>query len=83
MKIVIGIVLVVVAAAIVYLFYRNALERSKSSKTSLFGSFNNEYGEKDNLFKVSSGTLEGLDEAERLKKEKAKEDIRQNIGQDN
>ena len=76
MKVVIGIVLVAVAAAIVYLFYRNALDRSKSNKTSLFGSFNNEYGEKDNLFKVSSGTLEGLDEAERLKKEKAKEDIK-------
>ena len=76
MKVVIGIVLVAVAAAIVYLFYRNALDRSKSNKTSLFGSFNNEYGEKDNLFKVSSGTLEGLDEAERLKKEKSKEDIK-------
>ena len=76
MKVVIGIILVAVAAAIVYLFYRNALERSKSNKTSLFGSFNNEYGEKDNLFKVSSGTLEGLDEAERLKEEKAKEDIK-------
>ncbi len=75
MKVVIGIVLVVAAAAIVYLFYRNALDRSKSNKTSLFGSFNNEYGEKDNLFKVSSGTLEGLDEAERRKKEKSKEDI--------
>lgn len=72
MKVIIGIVLVVIAAAIVYLFYRNALERSKSNKTSLFGSFNNEYGKKDNLFKVSSGTLEGLEEAERLKKEKAK-----------
>ena len=76
MKVIIGIILVAVAAAIVYLFYRNALDRSKSNKTSLFGSFNNEYGEKDNLFKVSSGTLEGLDEAERLKKEKAKEDIK-------
>ena len=76
MKVVIGIILVAVAAAIVYLFYRNALERSKSNKTSLFGSFNNEYGEKDNLFKVSSGNLEGLDEAERLKEEKAKEDIK-------
>ena len=50
MKVVIGIILIVVAAAIVYLFYRNALDRSKSNKTSLFGSFNNEYGEKDNLF---------------------------------
>ena len=76
MKVIIGIILVAVAAAIVYLFYRNALDRSKSNKMSLFGSFNNEYGEKDNLFKVSSGTLEGLDEAERLKKEKAKEDIK-------
>ena len=76
MKVIIGIILVAVAAAIVYLFYRNALDRSKSNKTSLFGSFNNEYGEKDNLFKVSSGTLEGLDEAERLKKEKSKEDIK-------
>lgn len=76
MKVIISIILVAVAAAIVYLFYRNALDRSKSNKTSLFGSFNNEYGEKDNLFKVSSGTLEGLDEAERLKKEKAKEDIK-------
>ena len=76
MKVVIGIILIVVAAAIVYLFYRNALNRSKSNKTSLFGSFNNEYGEKDNLFKVSSGTLEGLDEAERRKKEKSKEDIK-------
>ena len=76
MKVIIGIILVAVAAAIVYLFYRNDLDRSKSNKTSLFGSFNNEYGEKDNLFKVSSGTLEGLDEAERLKKKKAKEDIK-------
>jgi len=33
------------------------------------GSFNNEYGKKDNLFKISSGTLEGLEEAERRKKE--------------
>ena len=76
MKVIIGIILVAVAAAIVYLFYRNALDRSKSNKTSLFGSFNNEYGEKDNLFKVSSGTLEGLDEAERRKKEQSKEDIK-------
>ncbi len=76
MEIAIGIVLVAVAAAIVYLFYRNALDRSKSNKTSLFGSFNNEYGKKDNLFKVSSGTLEGLDEAERRKKEKSEEDIK-------
>ena len=76
MKVVIGIVLVAVAAAIVYLFYRNALDRSKSNKTSLFGSFNNEYGKKDNRFKVSSGTLEGLDEAERRKKEQSNEDIK-------
>ena len=74
MKVVIGIILIVVAAAIVYLCYRNALERSKSNKTSRIGSYNNEYGKKDNLFKVSSGTLEGLDEAERRKKEKSKED---------
>ena len=36
------------------------------------GSFNNEYGKKDNLFKISSGTLEGLEEAERRKKEENK-----------
>ena len=69
MEILVGIALMVAAVGLVYLFHLNALERSKSNKTSLFGSFNNEYGEKDNLFKVSSGTLEGLDEAERKKKE--------------
>lgn len=69
MNVLVGIVLVIIAVVIVYLFYRNALTRSKSNKTSLFGSFNNEYGKKDNLFKISSGTLEGLEEAERRKKE--------------
>ena len=67
MKVVIGIILIVVAAAIVYLFYRNALDRSKSNKTSLFGSFNGEYRE-DNLGKITPAALEGLEEAERKKK---------------
>ena len=67
MKVVIGIILIVVAAAIVYLFYRNALDRSKSNKTSLFGSFNGEYRE-DNLGKITPAALEGLEEAGRKKK---------------
>ena len=72
MKTIIAIIIIVIAIPACIFFYRNALDRSKSNKTSLFGSFSNEYGEKDNLFKVSSGTLEGLEEAEQRKKENSK-----------
>lgn len=67
-KLIAAISILVLAIPACVFFYRNALDRSKSNKTSLFGSFNSEYRE-DNLFKVSSGTLEGLDEAEKRKKE--------------
>lgn len=62
---IIGLGIVIVAIPACVFFYKNALERSKSNKTSLFGSFNNEYGEKDNLFKTTPSFLEGLDEAEK------------------
>lgn len=68
MKIIFAIIILVLAIPTCIFFYRNALERSKSNKTSLFGSFNGEYRE-DNLGKITPAALEGLEEAERKKKE--------------
>ena len=67
MKTIFAIVIVVIALPMAIFFYKNALERSKSNKTSLFGSFNNEYGEKDILFKMTPAALEGLEEARKRK----------------
>lgn len=73
MKMIFAIVIVVIALPMAIFFYKNALERSKSNKTSLFGSFNNEYGEKDNLGKMTPAALEGLEEARKRKEAEANE----------
>ena len=69
MKTIIAIIIVVIAIPACIFFYRNALDRSKSNKTSLWGSFNHEYGPEDNLGKMTPSALEGLEEAERRKTE--------------
>ena len=65
MKTIIAIIIVVIAIPVCIFFYRNALDRSKSNKTSLWGSFNHEYGPEDNLGKMTPSALEGLEEAKR------------------
>ena len=67
MKIVAAVIILILAIPACIFFYRNALDRSKSNKTSLFGSFNGEYRE-DNLGKITPAALEGLEEAGRKKK---------------
>jgi len=67
MKIVAAVIILILAIPACIFFYRNALDRSKSNKTSLFGSFNGEYRE-DNLGKITPAALEGLEEAEQKKK---------------
>lgn len=67
MKTIIAIIIIILAVPSCVFFCRGALDRSKSNKTSLFGSFNNEYGPKDNLGKVTPSVLEGLEEAEKRK----------------
>ena len=73
MKTIFAIVIVVIALPIAIFFYKNALERSKSNKTSLFGSFNNEYGEKDILFKTTPAALNGLEEGRKRKEARLNE----------
>jgi hypothetical protein len=70
MKTIIAIIIVVIAIPVCIFFYRNALDRSKSNKTSLWGSFNHEYGSEDNLGKMTPSALEGLEEASRRSKKK-------------
>ena len=69
-KTIIAILIVVLAVPAFIFFRRNALERSRSNKTSLFGSFNNEYGKEDNLGKMTPSALEGLEEARRQKQDR-------------
>ena len=66
LKTIVAVIIIVLAIPACVFFYRNALERSKSNKTSLFGSFNAEYRE-DNLGKMTPSALDGLEEAERRK----------------
>ncbi len=73
MKTIAALIIVILAIPVCYFFYRNALSRSKSNKTSLFGSFNAEYRD-DNLGKMTPAALEGLEEAARRKKQSEKGD---------
>ena len=68
-KLIAAIIILVLAIPACVFFYRNALDRSKSNKTSLWGSFNHEYGPEDNLGKMTPSALEGLEEAERKKRQ--------------
>lgn len=65
MKTVVAILIIVVAVPLLIFLYKSTLERSKSTKTSLWGSFNNEFGPEDNLGKMTPSALDGLEEAKR------------------
>lgn len=68
------ITFIVLAAIVVFaiLSVKWALDRSKSNKTSLFGNMNGEYRE-DNLGKMGVAGVQGLEDAERKRKEREKE----------
>lgn len=62
MKTLFTIIILIVAIPLSVFMIRGCLDRSKSNKTSLFGSFNSEYRD-DPLGKVTPAFLEGLEEA--------------------
>ena len=60
-------IIALIALVIVAIFsVKWAQDRSKSNKTSLFGSMNSEYRD-DPLFKMTPAALEGLDAANKKK----------------
>ena len=60
------IIVCVVLVAVAIFCVKAALDRSKSNKTSLFGSMNSEYRD-DPLGKMTPAALEGLDAANKRK----------------
>lgn len=67
MQMIFNIIILICAIPLAIFCIKAALDRSKSNKTSLFGSFNAEY-RKDNLGKMTPSALEGLDEAKKHKR---------------
>ncbi len=67
-KIIFAIVIIIIAFPLAFFMVKGCIDRSKSNKTSLFGSFNGEYRE-DPLWR-SASMVEGLrDGTKRAKKE--------------
>lgn len=66
MKIIFAVIILVIAIPVAIFMVRGSLDRSKSNKTNLQGSFKSEYRD-DPLGKMTPAALEGLEEAEKNK----------------